>query len=216
MLSSACRFLARIVACVAAAYLIVATPVSAQTPNQAVDQFLANPNQVLQQFTDGGPRLISVIRDTVLTHPEALQNLIALLKTANKEQQSAFGSAFGQAAQITVRTNQAYATQIQQAIADSGSDDANTAFAAVTGNVTIAATGGGGGGGGGGGAGVGGPTGNFGLAFGGTNTGGTGTSGALNYTTSTQTFTGGGGGVGGGATTIPVTGDTTTTAVSPR
>jgi hypothetical protein len=99
----------------------------------------------------------------------------------------AIGSGLGQAAQIVVKTNQAYANQIQQAIAASSSEDAKLAFAGVTGNVTIASTGGGGGGGGGGG-----PTGSGGIPFGGSNTGTGGTFGGQNYqTSSTNYFTGG-------------------------
>jgi hypothetical protein len=172
----------------AACFVFVASASAQGKPNSAVEQFLANPSQVLQHYPNGGSRLISLIRDAAVSHPEDLQNIIALLKTANVDQQSAIGSALGQAARIVVRTNQAYANQIQQAVAGSGSDDANTAFAGVTGNVSIASTGGGGGGGGG----SGGPTGTFGFAFGGSNSGTPQTFGGQHYQTATQNyFTGG-------------------------
>lgn len=187
------NLLNRILAGVFAAGLAFVASASAQTRGVTVDQFLAKPNEMLQQFPDGGAQLISLIRDTAVGHPEALQTILGLLRTANSEQQMAFGSGLGQAAQIVVRTNQNYANQIQQAIADSGSENARTAFAAVTGNVTIAATGGGGGGGG-----VGGPTGSFGIAFGGTNSGSSQSFGGLHYQTASQNFfTGSGSGVSG-------------------
>jgi hypothetical protein len=125
--------------------------------------------------------MISLLRDVAVAHPEALQTIIGLLTGANADQQSAIGSALGQAANIVVKTNQAYANQIQQAIANSGSDNANTAFAAVTGNVNIASTGGGGGGGGNGSIG-------FGLPTGGSNTGTGVVFGASNFTTSSHYF----------------------------
>ena len=114
--------------------------------NQAINQFLANPAQVLQQYPNGGAQLISLIRDVAVSHPEALQTITGLLPGASADQQSAIGSGLGQAAQIVVRTNQAYANQIQQAIAGSTSEDAKVAFAGVTGNTSIGAAGGGGGG----------------------------------------------------------------------
>jgi hypothetical protein len=186
------RYIANFMMCIVAMGWIFGATASAQAPNQAVDQFLADPNQLLQAFPNGGARLISVIRDTVASHPEAFQRMVDLLKNAKKEQQAAFGSAFGQAAQLVVRTNQPYATQIQQAIADSGSEEAKIAFAAVVGDVAIGAADGGGGSGGSGGGGIG----SSGFAFGGASTGGTQANGGLHYQTlSLGLLTGGG--VGG-------------------
>jgi len=89
-----------------------------------------------------------------------------------------------------VRTNPAYANQIQQALAASGSQNAITAFAGVTGNVLIGAAGGAGGGAGGGGGG--GQTGQGGFAFGGTNQGNGQPFGGQNYPTSRSLLTGAG------------------------
>jgi hypothetical protein len=183
MLSSVLRYFLGVVIGAAIVCCIFVGPAGAQTrQDQAIAQFLANPSQVLQRYPNGGPRMISLIRDAAVAHPEALQTIIGLLNGANADQQSAIGSALGQAANIVVKTNQAYANQIQQAIANSGSGDANTSFAAVTGNVNIGSTGGGGGGGGGSGS-IG-----FGIPTGGSNTG-TGTVfGTSHYATSTQNF----------------------------
>lgn len=110
----------------------------------------------------------------------------------------AIGSGLGQAAQIVVRTNQAYAGQIQQAIAGSACEQVKVAFASVTGNVPIGAAGGGAGGlGGGAGGASGGQTGTSGLASGGTNTGSTTFGAPSHQNTSTNYFTSSG---TGGAT----------------
>jgi hypothetical protein len=196
MLSSVLCYFLRAATGAAIACCIFAGPAGAQTrQDQAIAQFLANPSQVLQQYPNGGPRLISLIRDVAVAHPDALQTIVGLLNGANADQQSAIGSALGQAANIVVKTNQAYANQIQQAVAKSGSDDANTSFAAVTGNVNIGSVGGGGGGGGGGSLG-------FGLPTGGSNTGAGTVFGTSNFATSTQNyFTGAS---AGGATSTSV------------
>jgi hypothetical protein len=189
--------------------MFASAAVAQTNTNQAISQFLANPAQVLQQYPNGGAQLISLIRDVAVSHPEALQTITGLLSGASTDQQSAIGSGLGQAAQIVVRTNQAYANQIQQAIAGSPSEDAKVAFAGVTGNTTIASSGGGGGGGGGGaGGGTGGPTGSTGFAFGGS--GGAAQSfGGLHYQTSAQNyFTGGG--------TSGASNSTSTRSVSPH
>jgi hypothetical protein len=190
MLSAGYRQVLQMVAGIVMATFIFAAPATAQNnANNAVDQFLANPTQYMQNHPDGGARFISLIRDVAVSHPDALQTIMGLLANANTAQQMAIGSGLGQAAQIVVKTNQAYANQIQQAIAASSSEDAKLAFAGSTGNVSIASTGGGGGGGGGGG--VGGQTGSSGIPFGGSNSGGT-TLGGQHYQTSSQNyFTGG-------------------------
>ena len=169
------QFLRLSTAVIAAALVF---PSLAMAQDSAVDKFLADPAKALQNFPNGGAQLISLIRDVAVAHPEALNSIVALLKTANTDQQAAIGSGLGQAAQIVTKTNPTYANQIQQAVASAGSDAATTSFASVTGNVNIAATGGGGGGGGGagggtgGGGGVGGGNLGGGLPTGGSNTGG--------------------------------------------
>jgi len=135
---------------VAAVFILMPSAMAQNGPQPTVQQFLANPSQVLAQFPGGGARLISLIRDAAVFDPSALNAIIALLGNANPDQQMAIGSGLGQAALLEQRTNQAYATQIQDAIGASGVQNAILAFAGVTGNVQTAAGGGGGGGGGGG------------------------------------------------------------------
>lgn len=198
------RLLRMAVGFVAAAFILV-PPVMAQN-SQAVTDFLANPSQALQQYPNGGAQFISLIRDAALADHSALSNIIALLANANTDQASAIGSGLGQAANASVRTDQAYANEIQRLLALAGNLSANTAYAAVTGNTMIGSAGGAGVGGGGGPGG--GQTGTGGIVFGGPNSGNVQTFGGLHYQTSSQNwFTGGG--VGG-------TTSSTTVSVSPH
>lgn len=135
-----------------------------QLPATTVSAFLGNPAQLLSDFPTGGAQMISRVRDLIASNPDALAAIMAQLANANRDQQAAVGSGLGQAARICLRTDQAFATQIQQAIASQGTDAAKNAYAAVNPDVQIGATGGAGAGGG---TGVGGPTGGTGGGSGG-------------------------------------------------
>jgi hypothetical protein len=108
--------------------------------------------------------LISAVRDLLVTDKSALKPIIEALKLASSDEKSAIGTGLGQAAQALLKTDPAFAAEIQQALAASGDSAAILAYSGVTGNVPIGATGGGAGGaggaggssGGGGGAGGGG------------------------------------------------------------
>jgi hypothetical protein len=184
-----------------------ASPAWAATEQQ-LGIFLADPGAILRANPNGGGKLVSTVRDLLMsdqgamgrackaankpTEPNCiLSALIALLSGASAEQQSAIGSGMGQAAQTLTSTNPIFANQIQTALAASGSDVAIASFATTTGNVAIGANGGGGGGGGGpvsGGAPIGGGGGGGGNGGQGSNSGGSGGSG----------LTGGGNVNGGG------------------
>src|ERR1700722_2839089 len=95
--------------------------------------------------------MIVAVRDLVASDPQTLDALIALLKTANPDQASAIGTGLGQVALMAVNTDQAFALQIQTAVAASGNTSALVAYSAVVGgNLKLAATTSGGGIGGGG------------------------------------------------------------------
>jgi hypothetical protein len=113
-----------------------------------VNDFLASPAQILQQYPNGGVQMISRLRDLAATNPATLQPIINLLANATKDQKTAIGSALGQAAKICVKTDQAYATEIQNLLAATKDEDAMLAFSGVAGDQPTASTGGGGGGGG--------------------------------------------------------------------
>jgi hypothetical protein len=121
--------------------------------SQVIQQFLADPAALLAQYPHGGAKMIAQIRDLAASDPAILKALLKLLSVANAEQATAIGTGLGQVAIMALRTDQTYATQIQEAIVAAQNNSALVAFsAAVGGSVQLsAATGGGGGGGGGGG-----------------------------------------------------------------
>ena len=119
-------------------------PAAAQQVN--VQTFLATPGAVLQQNPTGGPALISQIRDLAVANPATLSSIIQLLAGATKDQKIAIASGLAQAAKIVVKNNPPYATQIQQAIAETKDQDVVLAYAGAAGDVPIGAAGGGGGG----------------------------------------------------------------------
>ena len=131
--------------------------------------------------------LISAVRDLTVADKNALKPIVEALKLASTEEKSAIGTGLGQAAQALLKTDPPFAAEIQQALAASGDSAAILAFAAVTGNVPIGATGGGAGGAGGAGS----------------SAGGGGASGG-----------GGGGGSGGGSSTQAVSFTSTTPSIT--
>jgi hypothetical protein len=124
----------------------------AQQPVQlTAQQFQANPGQVLANLPNGGPELISLIRQLAIADQADLPLIIGPLADANPDQANAIGTGLGQAALASVATDQAYANAIQIALAAANNQTASLAFAAVMGDQGTGATGAGGGGGGGGG-----------------------------------------------------------------
>ncbi|UWU91394.1 hypothetical protein [Bradyrhizobium sp. CB1015] len=134
-------------------------PPQRQLPATVISDFKAAPNSLLQQYPTGGPQLISRVRDLGASDPTTLPGLIALLKdpATTKDQMRAIVGGLAQVARMAAQSDQAYANEIQAAIANTGNADVIAAYQAATGDVAIAATGGGAGGGG---SGAGGPTGN--------------------------------------------------------
>ncbi|EHR01311.1 hypothetical protein Bra471DRAFT_02018 [Bradyrhizobium sp. WSM471] len=115
-----------------------------------VQQFNANPQQILQQFPNGGAAMISQLREIAIADPKSLDAIMGLIPNASKDQKAAIGSALGQAAKVVVKTDQAYANNILQAIAKTKDQDVFLAYSGVAPDQGTAATGGGGAGGGGG------------------------------------------------------------------
>ncbi|WP_225128228.1 hypothetical protein [Bradyrhizobium sp. IC3123] len=133
-------------------------PPQRQLPATVITEFKAAPNSLLQQYPTGGPQLISRVRDLGASDPTTLPGLIALLKdpATTKDQLNAIVAGLAQVARMAAQQDQAYANEIQTAIAGTGNPDVIAAYQAATGDVAIAAAGGGAGGG----TGAGGPTGN--------------------------------------------------------
>jgi hypothetical protein len=118
---------------------------------QTIQQFVADPAALLAQYPNGGPQLIAEVRDLAASDPATLKLLLGLLKSASADQASAIGTGLGQVALMAVKTDQAYAAQIQEAIVAAQNISTLVAFSAVVGgNIKLAAATGGGGGGGGG------------------------------------------------------------------
>lgn len=86
-------------------------------PAQTIQEFLGKPDALLTQFPDGGPRMIARVRDLAASDPATLDPIVALLQTANAAQSTAIGTGLGQVAVMAVKTDQAYANQIQVAVA---------------------------------------------------------------------------------------------------
>ena len=86
-------------------------------PAQVIQDFLANPGALLKQYPSGGAQMISRVRDLAASDPSTLNPIVGLLATANANQSTAIGTGLGQVALMAVKTDQAYANQIQEAIA---------------------------------------------------------------------------------------------------
>lgn len=149
-------------------------PPARQLPATVISEFKATPGTLLTQYP-AGAQLISRVRDLGASDPTTVPALIALLKdpATTKDQIRAITAGLAQLARMAAVADQAFANEIQAAIAGTNNPDVIAAYQAATGDVQIAAAGGGAGGGG---SGAGGPTGTGGFAFGG-NSGGGGTFG---------------------------------------
>ncbi|UPJ60272.1 hypothetical protein [Bradyrhizobium sp. 192] len=162
-------------------------PPSRQLQAQIISDFKGSPATLLQQYPDGGPQLISRVRDLGASDPTTVPGLIELLKNpaTTKDQLRAIVAGLAQVARMAAQTDQAFANEIQAAVAGTNNPDVIAAYQAATGDVAIAAAGGAGGGGSGGG----GPTTGFGFAFGGSGSGAQ-NFGGLHYPNSATTYTG--------------------------
>ncbi|MDI1346751.1 MAG: hypothetical protein PSV22_22045, partial [Pseudolabrys sp.] len=138
MFATAFNYLVRATAGAVLAGLMFTTLATTGAQAATVDEFLANPTQVMAQYPNGGAELISLIRDVATSHPEALATITSLLASGNADQQSAVGSGLGQAYKIVLNSDQAYAAQIAAAVGGSNSDNAKTAYSGATGTVSLA------------------------------------------------------------------------------
>jgi hypothetical protein len=214
-------FIVRAIAAVSFAAMVSAAGAAIYEPQQQLpaaimDAFKANPSQLLQAYPQGGAEMISRVRDIGASDPSTVALLIGLLKTADPQTQvPAIATGLAQLAKLALKNDQAFATEIQNAIGQSGVQVAIDAFRGALGDVAIGAAGGGGGGGGAG-TGGGGPTGT-------SATGGGGSSGLETFATASapNTFSLPTVAPGSAAGATFTTGNTTTTAaaaspVSPR
>jgi hypothetical protein len=122
-----------------------------QLSQQSIAEFTANPSQLLNQFPNGGGQMISRLRDLLASDPATLAPILSLLPNASSEQKAALGAALAQAARLYQRADQAFAAQIQQAVANTQDQELIVAYAAAAGDQPIGAGGGAGSAGGPGG-----------------------------------------------------------------
>jgi hypothetical protein len=122
-----------------------------QLSQQTIAEFTANPSQLLNQFPNGGGQMISRLRDLLASDPATLAPILSLLRNATSEQKAALGAALAQAARLYQRADQAFAAQIQQAVANTQDQELIVAYAAAAGDQPIGAGGGAGSAGGPGG-----------------------------------------------------------------
>ncbi|MDD1532474.1 MULTISPECIES: hypothetical protein [unclassified Bradyrhizobium] len=163
-------------------------PPQRQLAVQVISDFKASPSNLLSQYPGGGAQMISRVRDLGASDPTTLPALIALLKDSatTQDQMRAIVAGLAQVARMAAQTDQAFANEIQTAIAGTNNPDVIAAYQAATGDVAIAAAGGGAGGGG---SGTGGATGISGGAFGGSS-GTAAAFGGLHYGNTVTTYTG--------------------------
>jgi hypothetical protein len=111
---------------------MVALPLSAsvglaQTPTRLTpEQFRTSPARILEIFPNGGAEMISLVRELTLADPADLPLIVNLLSNANDSQGTAIGTGLGQAALASVKTNQAYAADIQRAVVDKAGSPSNS------------------------------------------------------------------------------------------
>ena len=118
---------------------------------------------LLSKYPDGGGALTSDVRNMVMQSGDTAKAITGLADKATPAQRQAIGAGLGQAAQACLRTDQAIARSIQEAIVGTPARDLVLAYSSITGDRSTAATGGGFGGGGGslGGGGLGATAGSF-------------------------------------------------------
>jgi hypothetical protein len=102
---------------------------------QAIQEFIANPDALLTQYPEGGAEMISRVRDLSASDPATLNPIIGLLAKANGKQAGAIGTGLGQTALMAVKTDQAYANEIQTALAKAMSSPPGNNGRALSGNT---------------------------------------------------------------------------------
>jgi hypothetical protein len=122
-----------------------------ELPAHVLSRFIDDPGRLLSQFPDGGPQMISSIRDLVASDPGSLPLIISLNARSNAKQIQAIGTGLGQAALVCNRTAQAFAGEIQRMTVTADNRSLSQAFLAVMGDLFLSWTDLAGGGGGGGG-----------------------------------------------------------------
>lgn len=118
--------------------------VPAAASQAELDEFLGNPNGLLQQYPGAGLGLSSDARALAGTDADTVPVLIGLAAVASPAQQAAIAAGLAQAAAACAAQRPDFAAYIQEQIALSGQQLLIAAFIAASGDVETAALGGGG------------------------------------------------------------------------
>jgi hypothetical protein len=110
-----------------------------QLPATTVAQFRADPGQLQSKYPNGGARMISMVRDLVASDPAMLPRVLDLSANSNADQINAIGAGLGQAALVCAPGDPTFANEIHQMVAVVNNQPLTVTFAAVVGNVPIAA-----------------------------------------------------------------------------
>jgi len=108
-------------------------------PQNQIQSFLKNPAELLANNLTGGAGLESSVLKLVGSDNAALPAVITLLSSANPQQRAAIGAGLAAAAQLCLASDQAFAGQIQTAIAETGDRVALEAFVSSGGQDTATA-----------------------------------------------------------------------------
>jgi hypothetical protein len=113
-----------------------------QTPDITASAFLADPPQIIRENPKGGARLTVEVRDLALSDPATLKPILGLVPEANKDQKAAIAAGLAWAARVEARSNPGYASEIEQAVAQTKDQNLILGYAAGTGRY-VGAPGGG-------------------------------------------------------------------------
>src|ERR1700693_1243233 len=111
-----------------------------QLPATTVAQFRADPGQLQSKYPNGGARMISMVRDLVASDSAMLPHVLDLSANSNADQINAIGAGLGQAALVCARGGPTFRNEIHQVVAVENNPPLAVTFAAVVGNVPIAAS----------------------------------------------------------------------------
>src|SRR5262249_49763829 len=146
--SAACRAASVVVATLVIAAASVDSPSAQQklTPGA----FLADADQLLRNYSNGGAGMAQEIFDLVIADHAALDKIVGLVGKENRYQKIATGRGLARAVQFIVKSDQAFANRIQELINQTRDQDVILAFTIGINERELGTAGGGAGVGGGG------------------------------------------------------------------
>ncbi len=113
----------------------------------AQQQAASTPGQVMSQYPNGGPDLVTQVQNLMNADRGNLAAILAFAQTATEDQRKAIGQGLAAVAKSYAASDPGYVTQIAQAVANAGLPELEKAYAEAASDTGTAATGGGGGGG---------------------------------------------------------------------